>query len=446
MSIEHLIFLSVPGLRPRDVDPVTTPTLYAWANQGAMAELSPSFPCVTSPVQASMLTGSPPGTHGVIANGFYHRDRGEVEFWVAPNSVIQGRQTWDILRERSGFTSAAWHAQNIKGASADWIVTPAPIHEPDGATKLWCYSKPEGTYQQLLDSMGHFPLQHYWGPMSNVQSTRWILHAALWLLRRHAPNFHWIYLPHLDYASQKFGPNGQEAKRSLTELDQELSAFARQVGESELAGRVVYLVAGEYAITDVTGVVYPNRVLRQEGLLAVHEESGAETLDVRRSAAFAMVDHQFAHVYLNDTDRGAAERVAKVFADAKGVATVLVGRDRERLGMNHPRSGDVVLICDDAHWMAYYWWLDDAAAPRFARTVDIHRKPGYDPIELFFDPATRGIPLNAGLARGSHGVPVSGQNQKTAIICSAPSGVVEADRSYHDVDVQGLVLRAMGAA
>lgn len=447
MTTEHLVFLSVPGLRPRDIDKDNTPTLHSWANAGALAEIIPTFPCVTSCVQASMLTGTPPGVHGVIANGFFHRDRREVEFWVGHNDVIVGEQIWDaIRRRRPGFTSAVWHAQNIKGAAADFIVTPAPIHEPDGKMKLWCYSKPDGLYPQVLDEMGHFPLQHYWGPLSNIESTKWILNAAVWLTEKHRPNLHWIYVPHLDYAAQKFGPNGPQSQLALKELDQCLAEFALRI--TALSGETVFLVAGEYALTDVAGVVFPNRLLREAGLLKVREEDGREYLDFKNSTAFALVDHQFAHIYLSgdpSRERKQADRtIVDLFKNVRGVATVHAGDDRARIGMNHPRSGDVILVCDDAHWLAYYWWFDDAAAPPFARTVDIHRKPGYDPVELFFDPVAKGIPLDATLVRGSHGVPATESKHRTALICSVASETVQTGRTYRDTDVKQINLELLG--
>jgi predicted AlkP superfamily pyrophosphatase or phosphodiesterase len=447
MTTEHLVFLSIPGLRPRDIDKHNTPTLHSWANAGALAEIIPTFPCVTSCVQASMLTGTPPGVHGVIANGFYHRDRQEVEFWVGHNDVIVGEQIWDaIRRRRSGVTSAVWHAQNIKGAAADFIVTPAPIHESDGKMKLWCYSKPDGLYQQLLDAMGHFPLQHYWGPLSNIESTKWILNAAVRLTEKHRPNLHWIYIPHLDYAAQKFGPNSPQAQNALKELDQCLADFARHI--TALSGETVYLIAGEYALTDVAGVVYPNRLLREAGLLTIREDGGREYLDFKNSTAFALVDHQFAHVYVNSNQnperKRGVSRVVDLFKNVVGIAAVYAGDDRARIGMNHPSSGDVILVCDDAHWLAYYWWFDDAAAPPFARTVDIHRKPGYDPVELFFDPVAKGIPLNAGLVKGSHGVPATESKHRTALICSVASKAVQPGRTYRDTDVKQISLELLG--
>jgi predicted AlkP superfamily pyrophosphatase or phosphodiesterase len=449
-------------LRPKDIDQAATPTLYGWANNGALAELVPTFPCVTSCVQASMWTGTPPAAHGVIANGFYDRDRRAVEFWVGRNDMIAGEQIWDaVCAARPSFTSAIWHGQNIKGASADSIVTPAPIHEPDGTMKLWCYSKPDGLYQRLLDELGHFPLQHYWGPIANIESTRWILNAANWLVEKDAPSLHWIYIPHLDYAAQKFGPNGAEERASLVEFDQELARFVGRVAESRIGDDVVYLVAGEYAMTDVTGVVYPNRALRKAGLLNTRVEEGKEYVDFAHTPAFAMVDHQLAHVYVNPSEPRASARastqsqhrcaiphgdirkIADLFRDREGIAGVYAGDDRNIVGLNHERAGDIILVAEDTHWFAYYWWLDDAAAPPFARTVDIHNKPGYDPVELFFDPKTKGIPLDARLVKGSHGVPAKGPQHRTALICSSRSDAVVSGRTYRDTDIKRLTLELL---
>jgi len=449
MSTDHLIFLSIPGLRTRDIDARRTPTLFGWANRGAMREFTPTFPCVTSSVQATMWTGIAPHRHGVIANGFYHRDRSEVEFWVARNGIIQGEQVWNALRAgRPETTSAVWHAQNIKDAAADFIVTPAPTHEPDGTTKLWCYSKPDDLYTRLIDAFGHFPLHHYWGPMANIESTRWILDAAAWLVEQAAPNFHWIYIPYLDYAGQKYGPNSPQAARAVEELDELLGVFEKRVRDTATGKDAQFLAVGEYALTDVVGVIYPNRVLRDAGLFSVRARDGEEYADLASSAAFAMVDHQFAHVFVNastESDRRkVTSRVVELFSEVDGIARTLAGADRATIGIEHERSGDVVLVCDDAHWLAYYWWFDDQAAPSFARTVDIHRKPGYDPVELFIDLTTRTISLDATLVRGSHGAPATSPSQRTALICSTPSRSFEVSQT-RDTDMKRIVMELLGA-
>ena len=441
---EHVILLSVPGLRVGDISAEATPTLHRWASDGAVATLVPTFPCVTSPVQASMLTGTPPAEHGVIANGFYHRDRREVEFWVAEHDIIQRPTIWEIIRRRRpDLRSAVWHAQNIKRCPADFIVTPAPIHDADGTTRLWCYSKPEGLYQTLLDEFGHFPLQHYWGPLANIESTRWTIQAACRLIERQAPNFHYIYIPHLDYAAQKFGPDSEPARQSLAAMDAELATLDAFVADSPLADDVVYLAASEYAMTPVTGAIFPNRALREAGLLKTHSTDDGEVIDFAASDAFAMVDHQFAHVYAK---RDKIESAADVLRRLDGLDAVYVGRDRQAVGLDHPRCGEILLISSDDRWLAYYWWFNDADAPPFARTVDIHRKPGYDPVEQFWDRQANGVPLDASLVRGSHGVPATEPRHAGAFVCSRPTDALGDNVRLRDVDVQAITLRLLGIA
>ncbi|NOT01311.1 MAG: alkaline phosphatase family protein [Phycisphaerales bacterium] len=437
----NLIYLSIPGLRLVDVaDAGNAPTLHRWASGGVLAELAPSFPCVTSTVQASTWTGVGPHDHGVIANGFYHRDRRQVEFWVGRNDIIQAPQIWDAVA-RAGLTSAVWHAQNIKDAAADFIVTPEPIHQPDGTTKLWCYSKPDGLYQRLLDELGHFPLQHYWGPLANIESSRWILNAAQWLIREHRPNFQYIYLPHLDYAAQKHGPDSVQAHQAVKDLDALLAAFDAFIQTTPAGQDTVVLAVSEYALTPVNGCIFPNRLLAADGLLKTHETSDGIVIDFGRSAAFAMVDHQCAHIY---ADPDQIRRVVDLFAGLDGIDAVHAGRERGRVGLDHPRSGEVIVVARPDHWFAYYWWEKDGDAPPFARTVDIHRKPGYDPVELFFDPATRSIPLDASLVRGSHGAPPGSAAQRGALICSIATPYVVPGRIYSDTDVFGLVSGLLG--
>lgn len=441
--VEQLVLLSIPGLRPGDLhDPNLTPTLHRLALDGASCPLVPTFPCVTSPVQATMLTGRGPREHGVIANGFYWPDRQAVEFWVAHHNVIE-RETFfsTLARRRPELTSAVWHAQNIKGADANWIVTPSPIHEPDGRTRLWCYSKPEDLYPRLLADLGHFPLQHYWGPLAGIQSTKWILEGALWLAERHAPNFHYIYIPHLDYAAQKYGPDTSQAAAALGEFDTVLGDFMERYRQLPGGERVAWVLAGEYALTTVTKAVHPNRVLREAGLLKVQMVGGAEHLDIPASGAFAMVDHQLAHVFATKVEPDA---VADLFRGIDDVQDILVGRERAALGMDHPRAAPVILISRPDSWFTYYWWLDDAAAPPFARTVDIHAKPGYDPVELFIRMPQRQIPLDASLVKGSHGAPVTESNQRSVLLASHADLMTDLPSPTRDSDIHALLCRAFG--
>jgi predicted AlkP superfamily pyrophosphatase or phosphodiesterase len=433
---DHVVLVSIPGLRHTDLD--LMPSLQTVCATGGVAPLVPSFPALTCPVQANLTTGVGPEQHGIIANGFYHRDRGEVEMWTAWNSCFQAPQIWDLLhRKNPELTSAVWFPLHSKGAGADFICTPAPVHNPDGSESLWCYTRPEELYGSLRDQLGHFPLMNFWGPMANIKSTDWIVDSAVIAAQRFQPRFSYLYLPHLDYAAQKFGPNSSQALQAVADLEK---AVARLIEGFTAAGLedIHWLFASEYVIQDVSAVAYPNRTLRQAGLLQLREENGREYLVPGESDAWALVDHQLAHIFVSDPTRVGS--VADLFRNHPLVKHVLIGTDRGRFNLDHPRSGDVVLISDPDAWFAYYWWEDDARAPDFAQTVDIHRKPGYDPVELFIEMPAKKIPLDATLVRGSHGYPADDPSRYGVLVSSHPL----AQSSYRDLDVAPLILEEFG--
>jgi hypothetical protein len=437
---EHVVFLSIPGLRTQDLSAM--PNL-SRLMAGDRAPLVPSFPCVTWPVQANMLTGKLPSQHGVVANGFYWRDRRQVEMWTATNDKIQQPQIWDLLhRHDPGLTSAAWFPMLSKGCGADYICMPAPIHNPDGSESLWCYTKPVELYGTLRDTFGHFPLQHFWGPLANIKSTAWIGESAAWAMRQYRPNFFYIYLPHLDYAAQKTGPDSPAAGAAVKELDDVIGKLAEGAAAAYQGARVVWLAASEYVITPVDHVSYPNRVLREAGLLTVKDDGSGELIDFAATPAWALVDHQFSHVFVRDRDAATIGRAVDLFDDHPGIAEVLAGDRREKYALDHERTGDVILISTPSSWQAYYYWLDDARAPKFARTVDIHNKPGYDPVELHFDFTTKSIPLNASLIKGSHGAPATNDAQRGVLLSSQKGLFVE--RPHADTDICELALKQFG--
>jgi type I phosphodiesterase/nucleotide pyrophosphatase len=437
---DHVIFLSVPGLRAQDL--AAMPNLSRLTSGGDRATLVPSFPCVTWPVQANMLTGKLPAEHGVIANGFYWRDKHEVEMWTAWNDKIQRPQIWDLLhRHDAGLKSAVWFPMLSKGCGADYICMPAPIHNPDGSESLWCYTKPVELYGTLRDTLGHFPLMNFWGPLANIKSTAWIADSAGWAMQQFRPNFFYIYLPHLDYAAQKTGPDSPQALAALKELDDVLGKLTTTAAAAYEGQNLVWLVASEYVITSVDHVTYPNRVLRQAGLLTVKGDGG-ELIDFAATPAWALVDHQLAHVFVKDRDAATIGRVVDLFRKQQVFAEVLAGDERKKYGLDHERAGDVMLISSANSWQAYYYWFDDAKAPKFARTVDIHNKPGYDPVELHIDFATKSIPLNATLVKGSHGAPAATEAQRGVILSSQRGVFIEQPMA--DTDVCELVLRQFG--
>ncbi|MEM1304462.1 MAG: nucleotide pyrophosphatase/phosphodiesterase family protein, partial [Planctomycetota bacterium] len=436
------------------------PALTGLMAAGGRASLSAAFPAVTCPVQVGMTAGCPPDEHGVVANGFFWRDRGEVEMWTAWNEAVQRPQLWDRLHEIDpAITSAVWFPLLAKGCGADYVCTPAPIHNPDGSESLWCYTKPQAMYGELRDALGHFPLKHFWGPMAGIPATEWIVDSAVHCAREHQPRFFYIYVPHLDYASQKYGPDSPEAVAACSELDTQIAKLADGC-RAAYGADPLWIVASEYAISPVDHVAYPNRVLREAGLLAVTtDDDGREQLDFVGSQAWALVDHQFSHVFVKDNDPAITARVVDLFTGEDGIAEVLDAEGKRRYRLHHERSGDVVLVSTPGSWQAYYWWNDDVAAPAYARTVDIHRKPGYDPVELFFDPAAHAaglgpIPLDATLVRGSHGAPVVDDSQRGVLLASDPGLLAGADSlagsgsvanaGFASHDVFDLVLRAFG--
>ena len=443
--MDRLVVLSLPGFRPQDLPQM--PRLSALMAGGEVRDLTASFPAVTWPVQANMLTGLLPEQHGVVANGFFWRDTGKVEMWTAWNDKIERPQVWDLLHKRQPpLQSAVWFPMLSKGSGADYVCMPAPVHNPDGSESLWCYTKPQEFYGELLERLGHFPLKHFWGPLASIESSRWIARSSVIAAERFHPSLMFIYLPHLDYAAQRTGPDSEAAARAVEELDGVIGEFADQLAAAYPDDRVCWMAASEYVITPVSHVAYPNRVLRDAGLLTVNDCEGAEMLDVEKSAAWALVDHQFSHVFVRGGDAATIQQVQRLFQGQPGIAEVLVGDERSAYAMAHPRSGEVILISEPESWQAYYWWWDDAAAPPYARTVDIHRKPGYDPVELHFDPASRSIPLDATLVRGSHGAPVRQASQRGVVAVSRP-GVLPppvGGLGLKDIDLAAVILDYFG--
>ncbi len=440
---EYVVLLSVPGLREQDLERM--PHLRALVSGGDRAELVPSFPAVTCPVQANMTTGATPDEHGVVANGFYSRECHEVEMWTSTNACIQRPQLWDLMHKHNpSLTAAVWFPLHSKECGADYVCTPAPIHNADGTESMWCYTRPESLYKALLAELGPFPLQHFWGPMANIQSTAWIVASAVHAAKQFQPHLFYVYLPHLDYAAQKQGPESKEAKQALADLDAEIEKLVDGFGDAYQENNPLWLVASEYAIVPVDHVSFPNRVLREAGFLTVkkEDEGDGELLDFEASRAWAMVDHQFAHVFVRDSDAATTGQVQQLLAKQPGVAEVLTQDELGPHDLAHPLSGDLIVISQPNSWQAYYWWLDEAAAPAFAHKVDIHRKPGYDPVELFWDHAKGGVPLDPDLVKGSHGAPAKEPAQRGVLLSSERGVFVE--RPLADTDVADIVLRQFG--
>ncbi|GGQ60955.1 alkaline phosphatase family protein [Couchioplanes azureus] len=454
-----VVVLDVVGLTPRLLRHM--PRLTRLAEAGFQAPLGTVLPAVTCTVQSTFLTGTLPSGHGIVGNGWYFRDLGEVLLWRQHHALVRGEKVWDAARSLvPGYTVANvcwWYAM---GAPVDWTVTPRPIYHADGRKDPDCYTYPPQLHDTLTAELGTFPLFSYWGAKAGIASSAWICGAAQRIMAAHDPDLTLVYVPHLDYDLQRHGPSAPQAARAAAELDATLGPL---LDAAARRGAVVAVVS-EYGITDVSRPVDVNRLLRAEGLLHVYTQAGMEYLDPWTSRAFAVADHQIAHVYVASADDVPA--VAKLCAGLPGVAEVLDRPAQAAHGLDHERSGELVVVAEPDSWFTYYYWLDDAAAPDFARLVEIHRKPGYDPAELFFDPAgpaaARGraalallrrklglrytmsvVGLDAGAraVRGSHGRPPTDPADAPVLLCSDPAAQRPAVAA---TEVKGLLLELAG--
>lgn len=380
-----LVILAV-GLSPALVGE-HTPNLQRLAARGGLRPLASVTPAVTCTVQSTLVTGLAPSRHGIVANGWYFRDLSEIWLWRQSNRLVAGEKIWDAAKARdASFTCAKMFWWYNMYSSADWSATPRPMYPADGRKIPDHYAHPHALHDELDAKLGQFPLFKFWGPLTDISSSDWIAKATLHVMQTRNPTLALTYLPHLDYNLQRFGPDlaHPRVQQDLREID---AVCGTLIDYAASSGREV-IVVSEYGITPVTDAVHINRALRKAGLIAVRpEEFGREVLDPGASAAFAVADHQIAHVYVNDRSR--INEVRALLEKLDGVERVLDEAGKRAMGLDHERSGELVAISTADRWFSYYYWLEDRLAPDFARTVDIHRKPGYDPVELFVDPAIR---------------------------------------------------------
>jgi predicted AlkP superfamily pyrophosphatase or phosphodiesterase len=450
--MHRTVVLNVVGLSRSLLGTPATPALNA--HFGGSVPIASMTPAVTCPVQSTYLTGELPSAHGVVGNGWYFRELGEVLFWRQSNRLVRGEKIWHKARQKDQrFTVANtfwWYAMD---SDVDWSATPRPLYCADGRKIPDCYTVPLEMRERFNRELGQFPLFKFWGPATSIESSDWIGRAAMMIEEQHQPTLQLVYLPHLDYCLQKLGPGGDIA-RDLKEIDSLCGKLLDFFGERGC--RVIIL--SEYGISPVSRPIHPNRLLRDAGYLSLKVDLGREYLEPYTSRAFAVADHQVAHVYLKDKKDLPA--VTELFSEVPGVAEVLGAEGKRAAGMDHERSGDLVLISDQDSWFTYYWWQDDARAPDYARTVNIHAKPGYDPCELFIDPAIPlpkaklawvlgkkmlgfrylmdVIPLDASLVKGSHGRPADDPDDGPILMTTEPR-LLEKDL-LAATDVQALLL------
>jgi predicted AlkP superfamily pyrophosphatase or phosphodiesterase len=412
--VKHIIVIDIVGLESKHISEKTTPNIFKVSQSGEMKELETVFPAVTCTVQSSFLSGSYPEVHGIVSNGLYDRQNYSVSFWEQSSNLVQADRIWDLIKmHKNGSKTAVLFWQNTMYSNADFVLTPRPLHMDDKMI-MWCYSKPPGFYEKLSEKIGKFDLTSYWGPMVSKKSSEWIELATEYVLENEKPSFLFTYIPHLDYLFQRNGTSYKDLKDDLRFVDELVGKLVKKVSNLGMQDDTQFIIFSEYGFTNVDSDIPINSILRENGLVFVREIEGLEYLDLEYSKAFAMVDHQVAHVYVNEDF---VSQTRKILEGIKGIDIILDNNLKQQFRINHQRSGDMIAVSNKDKWFSYYWWFDQLKAPSFARKVDIHRKPGYDPVELFFDPSTKSIPLNGKLVKGSHGrLPTKGESANPVFV------------------------------
>ncbi|UPK69621.1 alkaline phosphatase family protein [Chitinophaga filiformis] len=433
-----------------------TPFLQSYVSRQQLSTIKPMVPAVTTAVQSTYVTGQWPSEHGIVGNGWYDRQDSEVKFWKQSNKLVEAPKIWDKAKRLDpSFTCSKMFWWYNMYSTADYSVTPRPQYLADGRKAPDCYSHPASLRDHLQKELGTFPLFQFWGPGANIKSTKWIADASMITDNLYDPTLTLIYLPHLDYCLQKFGQDFNRISKELGEID----AVCKQLVEFYEKKGCEVIILSEYGITNVNHPIHLNRRFREEGLIQIREERGLELLDAGASKAFVVADHQIAHVYVNDPS--VYKKVRSIVENTPGVELVLDREGKRQHHLHHSRSGELILVADANSWFTYYYWLDDAKAPDFARLVDIHKKPGYDPVEMFMNPADplvklkagfkllkkklgfrylmNVIPLDATLIKGSHGRISEDKANHPVLI----SGRVPQGQELAATDVYGVIWNAL---
>lgn len=424
-----------------------TPFLQEYSKKKHLRTIKPMLPAVTTSAQSTYLTGKWPCDHGIVGNGWYDRTDHEQKFWKQSNKLVQAENIWDrAKREDPTFTVSQMFWWYNMYSTADYTCTPRPNYLADGRKIPDCYAKPSSLRDELQEKLGQFPLFKFWGAGANIESSRWIADASKITDDKYNPTLTLIYLPHLDYCQQKFGPDPSKIAKELKEIDE----VVRDLVEYYERKNANIILLSEYGIAPTNKPIHLNRQFRKEGLLEIRTERGLELMDMGESKAFVIADHQIAHVYINDET--VREKVLEILRTTPGIKLILDKEAQKEYHIDHERSGDIVIMSEQNYWFTYYFWLDDALAPDYARCVDIHKKPGYDPVEIFMTSKLRAaykllrkklgfryvldiVPLDATLIKGSHGSIAIDEKYHPILITNDPL----KDREIEAVDVYDII-------
>ncbi len=434
-----VVLINVVGLT-RSLLGENTPNLNQLIARNSSKPLQGVFPAVTTTAQVSMLTGKPAADHGIVGNGWYWREQAEIKFWQQSNHLIQTPRLWHNIREsKPDFTCSNMFWWYNMYADVNHSVTPRPHYPADGRKIVGLYSNPPRLHEKLEHVLGTFPFFNFWGPTADIRSSDWIARAAALEFEWNRPDLQLVYLPHLDYNLQRLGPEHPDVAEDVRQIDEVAGNLINRV--TALGAEV--MVVSEYGISQVSRSLALNRVLRNSGYVAVRDSLGTELLDAGASRAFAVADHQIAHIYIRDTND--IDDVKALLESQEGIEKVMGRAEMAEAGVENERSGELLAVAEADSWFSYYYWNDDNRAPDFAPTVDIHRKPGYDPGELFIDPKLKFpklrvirrlaqkklgfrmlmdvIPLNGDQVKGSHGRLSVNDDEKPLLISSMPQAI-----------------------
>lgn len=429
--MQKTVVIDIVGLSSSLIGP-NTPFIEEYIKTRHLQTITPMLPAVTTSVQSTYITGKWPSEHGIVGNGWYDQSDAEIKFWKQSNKLVQAEKIWDRAKKADpSFTVSKMFWWYNMYSTADFSVTPRPNYLADGRKMPDCYSHPASLRDELQKELGQFPLFKFWGPGADITSTKWIADASIYTDKKYDPTLTLLYLPHLDYCLQKYGPDLSKIGSHLQEVDEVVKGLVQYYASKKTS----IVLLSEYGITQVSKPIHINRLLRQHNLLGIRMERGLELLDAGASRAFAVADHQVAHIYCNDP--AVHDKVKQLVTGLPGVALVLDREAQKDYHIDHNRSGDIVLVADHDSWFTYYFWLNDDVAPDYARVVDIHKKPGYDPVELFMTSKARAgykllrkkaglryvmdvIPLDATLVKGSHGAVATDRSFHPVLVTDAP--------------------------
>jgi len=425
--VQRLALLNIVALSDSLISRENTPRIFAYREAHESASFPPVQAALTTSAQSSITTGLPIAQHGIVANGWYDRTDAEVKFWKQSNHLVQGEKIWDKLKkDNPAFTCAKLFWWYNMYSTADYTITPRPLYPADGRKVFDIYTQPMELREDIKADLGDFPFPAFWGPRASIPSSEWIALSAQWIENKYSPSLSLVYLPHLDYPLQKVGPTGESIPEELKRIDQVVGELLDFYATQNIS----VILHSEYGISEAHTPIHLNRLLRQHDHLTIKDELGHDTLDCGASEAFAIADHQIAHLYLNDPSL--LSEIRALLEKQPGIHSIQT--PEEAYGDNlspltKERAGDLILTAKQGHWFTYYFWkeVQDHKAPDYARSIDIHRKPGYDPAELFINPKLKlpaakiatflakkklgfrtlmdVIPLDASLVKGTHGSP-----------------------------------------